>query len=335
MPCEHPVRIKNPRYHHLSKQEVSEYCEKHYFKYSRPPDYYIDVGCGKCHSCQVKRLAGFRMRLQYELEKYPNSLFITLSFNDLALEEYKDNYNRAVSQFLDALRKEYGHSIRHFFVCEFGTLHGRPHYHGILLNVPWLDFYKVESIWNRGNGKQRVKGNDSYIGFYRNPRGILYLEAIRSYDKISWYLCKYMTKEFQSERQPRIMTSRNFGAGYLTPQVVSLHKRQEAPYLAYNGKKYPLPRFYSQRIFTPEEKDLQVVKRWYSVPPPKYLGDQVFYPVLRAGTYFYPGFEEALKVFANRQYLLGLSPSFKKTIKQPKNEKINNLLLIPNYEFEQ
>lgn len=332
----------------MSKADISSYAEQHYARYARPPDYYIDVGCGKCHSCQVKRLAGYRMRLRYELEKYPNSLFITLSFNDDALEEYKDNYNRAVTQFLDALRKEYKHSIRHFFVCEFGTLHGRPHYHGLLINVPWLDFYKVESIWNRGNGKLRKKGNDKYIGFFRRPRGIIYLEAIRDYDKISSYIAKYMTKEFHSEKQPRILTSRDFGAGYLTKSVVSMHKKQEAPYLAYNGKKFPLPRFYLQRIFTQAEKDKMTSDRWLypiideenqkvilpSVPEPKYIGDQIFYPLWQNGCYIYPGYDDALKVFANQQRLLGLSPVVKSTIKIPKKEKINNLLLIPNYEFE-
>ncbi len=325
----------NPRYRGMSAGEVSEYCLKHYGKYQRPPDYYMDVGCGKCHSCQVKRLAGFRMRLQYELERYPNSLFITLSFTDESLEEYKDNYNLAVCQFLDALRKEYGKSIRHFFVCEFGTLNGRPHYHGILFNVPWLDFYKVESIWNRGNGLIRKKHKDNFIGFFRKPRGIIYLEGIREMDKITWYLCKYLTKEFQSEKQPRVLISRNLGVGYLSPSQIRLHKRLLLPNVSYGGKLYPLPRFYSSRIFTQEEKDQMVVNRWNSDPTPRYIGDQVFYPVYKNFVWSYPGYDDALKSFARRQQFLGLSPAFVHSYKQPKKSTKLNLFNIVNYEFEQ
>ena len=119
------------------------------------PDYHISVGCGKCDYCQKRRLNAYRIRLNYELQQYSNSLFVTLSFCDDALEEYKDDYNKAVLQFLDALRKYYKHNIRHWFICEFGTEHGRPHYHGLLFNVPYISFEDIESIWNRGNGKLR------------------------------------------------------------------------------------------------------------------------------------------------------------------------------------
>ena len=323
------------------------------------PNYTIDVGCGKCHSCQKRRLNDYVVRMRYELERYPNSLFVTLSFTDSALKEYKNNYNKAVLQFLDALRKELGKNIRHFFVLEYGNddLYvnrkgklskgtKRPHFHGILFNLPWIDFTLIESIWNRGNGKRRNLRKDKNINFFRKSRGFVYLEAIRDTGKCSSYICKYLNKDYQVPGyKHRLIVSRGFGSGYLTPQQIHLHRSTLSPFMAYNGTFRPLSQYYKNKIFTQEDKDKMVVNSWpsYNNPPhSKYIGKREYKPqwrvsitlnsgfgtTLRFGEWYYPHYDDDLKVYSQQMQILCLSlPSNVYIYKHPKNElkiKIRN-----------
>ena len=129
--------IVNRRYVGMTNAEIVDYARIFYGCFW-PPDYILEVPCGYCHSCQKSYNNQYRIRLLYELRKYPpgTCLFVTLTFDDDNLKKFSKDTNKAVRLFLDRLRKDYGKQIRHWFVCEFGTLYGRPHYHGILFNVP-------------------------------------------------------------------------------------------------------------------------------------------------------------------------------------------------------
>ena len=137
MACEQPKNIVNRRYVDMTYNEIIDYAKVNYGTFW-PPDYVIEVPCGYCHSCQKSYNNQYRIRLMYEVRRWPpnSCLFVTLTFDDDNLKKFSKDTNKAVRLFLDRLRKDYGKQIRHWFVCEFGTLHGRPHYHGILFNVP-------------------------------------------------------------------------------------------------------------------------------------------------------------------------------------------------------
>lgn len=326
MGCERPYKITNPRYKDMSKTELSFYCRTRLgLDLVRPPDFEIQVPCGRCHSCQKSRLQQFRFRLLYELQKYPNSLFITLSFCDSALEEYKDNYNKAICQFMDAMRKRYGKELRHFFVCEYGTEHGRPHYHGILIGVPHLDFYEVESIWNRGNGRKRSEGQD-YIQFFKKPRGIIYLESIRDTQKCTSYICKYMTKEYSPDKPtPRVIVSRGFGSGFLETHESCLCKSTLSSVVSYQGYPTTLPRYLRDKLFTSQDKN-NILRKMYLEDNQRWYCDGVEYQKKSE-------YNKALKKYHLKNQTLGLSPSdrFIRELRKIKKPKIK---LEPNYNFD-
>lgn len=325
MPCERPKRIINPRYKGLSASELRAKCNERYsLDLARPPDYEIEVPCGKCASCQKRRLQCFRLRLLYELEQYPNSLFITLSFTDSALEEYKDNYNKAVCQFMDSMRKRYGRQLRHFFVLEYGTENGRPHYHGILFNVPWLDFFEVESIWNRGNGRIRTSDKD-FVDFYRKPRGIIYLESIRERNKLASYITKYLTKDYNPDRPcPRVLTSVGLGVSYLTEEVVRYHRSNLDTTITICGYPFVLPEYYKRKIFTEDDR-IKIVYNLFCNPKSVWFVDGRQY-------YSKDSFKQALSDFHDKQVLMGLSFNDRQIF--PRNKRCKRSYLIkPNKDF--
>lgn len=250
MACENPLSIINPRYKKMSVIERTEYSRLN-FGCDFPIDYQIEVPCGRCQYCEKHRMRDFQIRLLYEIDKYPNSLFITLTFDDTNLLRFSANPNSAVRLFLDRVRKRYGKQVRHWIVAEYGTLHGRLHYHGILFDTPLrLDGDELSRLWSYGF---------SYVGY--------------SCDKTARYVTKYVTKSCSGNRSPpRIISSKGIGAGYLTPENVLFHNDGETlrPYLYYGGFKVPLPRYYYSKVFSDEDKVRMLLERT-ECPQPKIL----------------------------------------------------------------
>lgn len=279
----------------MTPMEVRRY-SKACFNLLYPPDYYIEVPCGRCQSCEKRRLRDYQIRLLFELDRYPNSVFVTLTFNDENLEKFKDNPNAAVRLFVDRVRKYFGKSVRHWFVAEFGSLRGRLHYHGLLFNVPArLDAELLVKLWKYGF---------VWLG-YANAR-------------TAKYICKYVTKSINGfRRPPRIIASKGVGLSYLTPENVSfhLHGGKFRPYIMYRGLKVPLPRYYYDKIFTDDIKIEMALDRYYNPPDKWYCNGVTYYDKVQ--------FMLARRALFERNKRLGLSFDYKQFKKQ-KNGSIKN-----------
>lgn len=264
----------------MTKQEIISY-SRHYFGGLDPPDYYIDVPCGYCKSCGVARMRSYMIRLLYECNNYPDSVFITLTFNNDSLSVFRDNPNRAVRLFLDRCRKFFNTSVRHWFVPEYGTLHGRIHYHGILFNTG-LDFNpnNLAALWRYGF---------IYIG-YANERTCR-------------YICKYVTKSYSRgySSPPRIISSKGIGKNFLNSENIAFHRSDGIlrPYIIYGSLKVPLPRYYYDKIFDSEDKYQMLLDRWMNPNDTWYCNGRSYSD--------YNSFLNARKDLFNRNLALGLS----------------------------
>lgn len=221
-----------------------------------PPDYYLDVPCGHCFSCQKSQNNQYRIRLLYEVRRYPpnSCLFITLTFDDDNLSRFADDYNKAVRLFLDRCRKRFGFQLRHWIIGEFGSLKGRLHYHGILFNVPSVFFdsfdlnhpgnnFLLASLWSYGF---------VFVGYVN--------------DKTCSYITKYLTKSINGDKvRPRVITSKGIGSNYFDSLESKLHRLSfdsYQPFLFLNGYKQALPRYYYDKIFTKFDRDNMVLNRY-------------------------------------------------------------------------
>lgn len=235
MPCENPRRIKNRRYVKLGNLATSEYSVEK-FGTPTPPDLYIDVPCGYCFSCQKRRMNEYRVRLMNEIQKWPYSIFVTLTFDDRNLARFKDSPNDSLRLFFDRLRKKYGKSYRHWFIGEYGTLNGRLHYHGFIFDTPryGLPYHELTKLWSYGN---------LWLGYCT-------AETVN-------YIVKYTTKYSNNgTRPPRVFSSKGIGDNYLNPRQILFHKNglPLSPFMNINGVTYPLPRYYYNKIFDDDDK---------------------------------------------------------------------------------
>lgn len=253
MSCERPFTILNPRYKGLTKIERLEYANEVYGA-EHLPDEYVEVPCGRCIGCLKSKQFEFSMRLQFELSSHPpnSSLFVTLTFNDKYLEQFRNDLNKPVLRFLDNIRKQYGKDIRHWFVCEFGSLRGRPHYHGILFNCP----PDLVNAFTGKEGEHRVISN-------KWKYGLTFTGFVN--DATCKYVSKYVSKNLNGKNvRPRLISSVGLGLSYLK-QNAYLHKDADGnctPLVVVGGKLMALPRYYFNKIFTQTDKENMLLDRY-------------------------------------------------------------------------
>lgn len=258
MACENPIQIVNPRYNDKPIKWIKWYSEK-YLKEPFPPDFYLLVPCGKCLSCQKRRSRDYKIRLLYELHKYPHSIFFTLTFDDEHLEEFKDCPNKAVRLFLDRLRKNFeifdNKVPRHWIAAEYGEKRGRLHYHGFFFLDKVIDFEPSDlaACWSYGR---------------------IDMSVIRDVNKSAAYVSKYVTKYVNGDKPPpRVISSKGIGDGYFSADNIHFHKDGSVykPYILYGDYKVPLPRFYYDKLFDVVEKE-RILKQLKDVPNrPQYV----------------------------------------------------------------
>lgn len=232
MSCLRPRKIRNPKYIGMDAVSVAEYCERVYgVRY--PPNRYITIPCGKCINCQKRKFTGYRMRLLYELQRYPRSIFVTLTFDDSNLSRFRGDPNKSLRLFLDRIRKVYGKQVRHWFVAEFGKKRGRLHYHGILFNCQMTN-EELTKYWQYGN---------TFVG-YAN-------------EITAKYIVKYLTKDdTKGSKPPRILSSFGIGDSWLNTPDCKLLKKQLATAITKPGMVIPLPRYYIDKMYTEREKEI-------------------------------------------------------------------------------
>lgn len=234
MQCLTPITIKNPQIR--TKQE----------------DLYIHVPCGKCSPCLKRRAATWVFRLKKQDEISETSVFITYTYNDLNIPISENGYptlDRAHhTLYMKRLRKQlkkegYTGTLKYYLVGEYGSMTHRPHYHSILFNLPQHYInnpHKVEKSWTHGN----IQIDEV------TPQSIA-------------YVCGYVNKQKHfsnfgetDDRTPEFnFMSKGLGENYLTPAQIESMKRKLNPYITTeNGQKTPMPRYYKDKVFTPEEK---------------------------------------------------------------------------------
>lgn len=241
----------------MTRREIYEYSQR-VFGMFYPPDFYLDVPCGYCHSCKKREMNDYKIRLLYEcrrpLDPGRINLFVTLTFDDVHLAKFASDTNRAVRLFLDRMRKRYGKQVRHWFIGEFGSLQGRPHYHGILFNCP-------------------LRIGNSVYG--RHPGQNLELENVWSYgfvfagyvnDSTAGYITKYLTKDLNGKKvRPRVISSFGIGDNYLDTDDALLHfANGYQPFITNGSYIYALPRYYSNKIYSDVDRQNMALDRFLS-----------------------------------------------------------------------
>lgn len=104
------------------------------------------VPCGKCMACLVKKQRDWTFRIEQEVKYSSSAWFITLTYDEEHVPVDEELMVPVVSKrdiqlFMKRFRKELsalGYSCRYFICAEYGPKTLRPHYHGILFDLPLI-----------------------------------------------------------------------------------------------------------------------------------------------------------------------------------------------------
>lgn len=229
----------------------------------------IKLPCGKCPECQKDYYTQWATRGSRELERWPISLFITLTYNDEHLPADRSLNKKDVQDFIKRVKKHANSSkenpIRQIYCGEYGTKTLRPHYHVILFNLDFEDAYH----WRNGDKGEKIFRSptlEKLWPFGSSEFGIAQPGAIA-------YLFKYVLKKKTRKEKEKplelvidgeihevahefIEASRNPGIGAHMRESQSIKKG----YLSVQGVKTKLPKYYMNFLQIHDPKTFEKLK---------------------------------------------------------------------------
>lgn len=151
----------------------------------------MQVPCGQCIGCRIKRSRDWAIRCtheaQYQAEKGKPSCFITLTYNPDNLPAYGSLVKPDYQKFMKRLRKKFPDEKISYYMCgEYGHKLGRPHYHACLFGFCFTDL----QLWKL-SGKEKL---------YRSPTlEKLWTKGYSSVGAFTWntaaYVARYVLKK--------------------------------------------------------------------------------------------------------------------------------------------
>lgn len=203
--------------------------------------------CGQCLPCRINKARVWQHRLI--LESYTNkpSIFVSLTYNDENLPNYKSLDPYDVTKFLKRLRYLLGKKrrISYYYVGEYGTQTKRPHYHLFIFGMGNIsnDRVLLEKAWSIKNKPMGYV----HVGEV-NPHSIEYCVS---------YITKSMNKKderfiemYGDKRHPEFQRmSRNPALGVYAVKLIT-NKLSKDKYfkgrlreVCHGKKTFPLGRF--------------------------------------------------------------------------------------------
>lgn len=182
-------------------------------KFSETPVF--AVPCGKCILCRQSRANRWRDRLLMHFASFPDSVFITLTYNNSHLPKQIEKSH--IQKFLKRLRITLDRlgvdisELKYFIASEFGTHTNRLHYHGILFSLPFRIFepYVVSSSFDERGKPHPLYSSKLLEKLWQN--GFISL-APCSPQTIS-YIIKYITKDDSVKLYSRRLGCKEFLSG--------------------------------------------------------------------------------------------------------------------------
>lgn len=211
------------------------------------------VPCSKCLNCKRRRTSAWSIRLVKEGERSNSALFVTLTYDTQFVPITKNGFMNLsktdLQKFFKRLRKCHENvsdakSIKYYACGEYGGKTKRPHYHIVLFNANVEYVNRAWALNNKSIGNIHIgEVSEASIGYT--------LKYISKASQIPMHKNDDRQKEFS-------LMSKKLGNNYLTEAMISWHKAipSERVYIPLkDGKKAPMPRYFKEKLYTPEEKE--------------------------------------------------------------------------------
>nr|WAE43499.1 MAG: replication initiator protein [Microviridae sp.] len=207
----------------------------------------LEVPCGKCLNCRIRKRKEWGMRCLHELSTHENiACFVTLTYDDQHIPWCKSLVKSDLQKFFKRLRKSLeptDRKIRYFACGEYGDITQRPHYHMIIfgLSLSPTDKKYIISAW------PFCDWNNPHI--LHKSFGIAEPDSI---NYVSAYIEKKLSgklgiKEYAEQNRESVFKISSLGIGrdyaYTNAESIKINE-----YLTMNGTKMSIPRYYLKKL---------------------------------------------------------------------------------------
>ncbi|AXH74086.1 MAG: replication initiator protein [Microviridae sp.] len=234
----------------------------------------MTIPCGGCIGCRIDKSRQWALRCVHESKMHPCSSFVTLTYDDAHLPPFSSLDKPELQLFFKTLRNRFG-QFRYYASGEYGENLGRPHYHLILFG---LNFAEDRRPYKKNpQGDQLYKSKSLTLAWGKGDVIISdFTYATAAYT--ARYVMKKVTGKLASEHYNKVdpytgecySITPEFAVMSLRPGIGSTwyekYKSDAFPsdFLVHQGKKHPVPRFYSDRLKSQNEllhKDIKFKRK--------------------------------------------------------------------------
>ena len=229
----------------------------------------FNLPCGQCIGCRLNYSRQWAIRCVHEAQMHEENCFITLTFNDEALNLRKNPLSLDVEEFqkfMKRLRNKVGNKVRFFHCGEYGEKNGRPHYHALLFGYDFPD----KKLWSKRDDVMLYTSQQLQDLW---PHGFVTIGNMNFHTAayVARYIMKKQTGENSEEHYTRwdpltgegsqikpeycTMSRRpGIGATWLEKYKADVYPHD---YVVINGHKVKPPRFYDKQLPEDEYEQLK------------------------------------------------------------------------------
>lgn len=214
----------------------------------------IELPCGYCIACRIRRTAEWTKRILDESDGGKNSSFLTLTYNDENLPPFGSLVKSDFQKFIKRFRFNVKQDIKYYGCGEYGDKTHRPHYHIIMIGYqPELEELRFLRFNERGEKIFTTDILKKNWKFGDITTGIVVRESVQ-------YVAGYVRKKIYARGNPyfpRIapfsLSSNGIGKEYAEKNWKRIISEKGD---TVNGKNLGIPRYYKKKYLTEEQKSM-------------------------------------------------------------------------------
>lgn len=233
----------------------------------------ITIPCGQCAGCRLDRARDWATRAYHEAQCHDRSSFLTLTYDDAHLPRDLSVSVREMQLFKKRLREAIG-PFRDLTCGEYGDRTLRPHFHMACFGI-WPDDARAWCASKSGETLYRSERLEKVWG-----RGIVYIGAL-TYESAG-YIARYTMKKAKGDKDPERYRREAFDpitgelrSWYVAPEFLTMSRNPglgaewferwkgdvfPSDFLVIEGRKVPVPRFYTDRLAREAEREALRIK---------------------------------------------------------------------------
>jgi len=215
------------------------------------------------------RARSWSTRCLHESQLYDHNSFLTLTYSDENLvygAEGATLHLPHLQNFFKSLRHEY--ECRYFACGEYGDKTHRPHYHVLLFGVDFKSDRTISTLNKFKTKNDTLYESKSLSSHWKHGNAII---GDLTHQSIN-YVTRYLLKKAKAERRSRspahegeaeqpefqVMSRRpGLGSGWYENFRSDLYPHDN---VVINGKKMPIPRFYSEKYRNTNPEQYAIIK---------------------------------------------------------------------------